>query len=87
MKLIEEWRQWWKLWSIRFTTVGTILLAYITAVPDAVFSAWVALPDEFKSFIPSDYLKWVTVGLLVLGIISRLVKQNGISKGSDKREP
>lgn len=75
MKLIDDWQKFWRMWSIRFTALGSLLLAYIAAVPDAIFTAWAALPEEFKGFIPPNYLMYISLGLFVIGMISRVIKQ------------
>lgn len=79
-KLIEEWQNFWKLWSLRFTSMGTALLGYIIASPDAITNAWQSLPDDVKQYIPQNYLMYITIGLFVLGMFSRVVKQERLSK-------
>jgi hypothetical protein len=72
------------MWSVRFTTLGTALLAWIVASPDILLSAWNVLPAELKSIIPADYLLYITIGLFVLGIFSRVIKQEKIPQpGND----
>lgn len=45
------------------------------ALAGAVQATWLALPDEFKTTIPANYVQYLTFALLVLGIGGRLVKQ------------
>ena len=80
MKLIEQWRSFWRMWSLRFTALGTALLGWITLSPDIIIAAWANLPDEIKAYIPQQYLMYITIGLFVLGMVSRLIKQESIAK-------
>ena len=41
----------------------------------ALLGAWVATPDDLKARASDDLANWVTMAILVLGIIGRLVKQ------------
>lgn len=46
------------------------------ALAGAVQGAWLAMPDELKTSIPAHWVQYLTVALLVLGIVGRLVKQS-----------
>jgi len=78
MKLIEQWRSFWRMWSLRFTALGTVLLGLITASPDIITLAWANLPVEMKAYIPEQYLMYITIALFVLGMVSRIIKQEKI---------
>ena len=80
LKLIEQWRLFWRMWSIRFTALGTVLLGWITASPDIITAAWTFLPGEIKSYIPQEYLMYVTISLFILGMFSRIIKQDKLDK-------
>ena len=80
LKLIEQWRLFWRMWSIRFTALGTILLGWITASPDIILNAWLSLPDEIKSYLPQEYLMYITIALFILGMVSRIIKQDKLDK-------
>jgi uncharacterized membrane protein len=75
------------MWSIRFVGIGTILLSYIAAVPDAIYLAWANLPTEFKEFIPQNYLMYISIGLFLVGMFSRIVKQEKLDAERDKQKP
>lgn len=64
MKLIPEWKK-----CLRMFSVQAMVLA------GAVQGAWLALPREMVDSIPEPWLRGITVGLLVLGIVGRLVIQ------------
>ena len=75
VRLIKQWRSFWRMWSLRFTALGTVLLGLITTSPDIIIAAWNALPAELKQYIPQQYLMYVTIGLFILGMVSRVIKQ------------
>lgn len=79
IKLIENAKSFYKMWSIRFTALGTALLGYIAVSPDIISSAWNSLPPEIKQYIPQQYLMYITIGLFVLGMFSRVVKQEKLN--------
>jgi hypothetical protein len=64
-KLIEDWRQAWRWFSMQaMAAAGTVQLA------------WVSLPDDLRRSIPPAWVTGITVALLVAGIAGRLVKQD-----------
>jgi len=84
LTLIDSAKSFYKMWSIRFTAMGTALLGYISISPDIISSAWNNLPAEIKGYLPQEYLMYVTIGLFILGMFSRVIKQEKLtSKGDD----
>lgn len=81
MKLISQWKSFWRMWSIRFNAIGVALLGYIAVSPEIVLHAWNMLPMELKQVIPPNYMVWITVILFVLAMISRVVKQEKLPPG------
>lgn len=74
MKLIEEAKHAWKMLSMQ---------AMAAAV--ALQGVWSQLPDDLKSSIPHEWVSYATVGLLVVGMVGRLVDQSkSIPKEGDK---
>lgn len=67
MKLIENASKWWKMFSIQAMTLA-----------GAIQMAWLAMPEDLKSSIPSDMVQWVTFTLLILGAAGRLIKQDSV---------
>jgi len=64
MKLIDDAKDAWKWFSVQAMTLAL-----------AIQGAWEVIPADMKTSIPSQYVTYVTLGLLVLGIAGRLVKQ------------
>lgn len=64
MKLIDNAGRAWRFFSVQ-----------AMAVAGAMQAAWVAMPEDLKSRVPADLVDVMTVGILVLGIVGRLVDQ------------
>jgi hypothetical protein len=64
MRLVEDVRRAWRWFSVQ---------AMVWAI--AIQGAWEFIPDDLKAGFPPKVVSAVTVGLLVLGIAGRLVKQ------------
>lgn len=67
MKLIDEWKSAWKMLSVQ--AMGAAL---------AIQGAWPEIPTDLKAQLPQHLVHWVSIGLLVLGIAGRLVKQPSV---------
>jgi hypothetical protein len=87
MQLIPTWRSFWRFWSVRFTFLGGALLTLVTTFPDAALQAWLMLPQDMKQYIPVHYLQIVSVGLLMLSIVARLVKQPKVAEIHAENNP
>lgn len=75
MKLIDEWRHWWKLWSVRLSAIALVLQSLLLALPDAAVQAWTALPADLKAMLPPQLVSWLPVALIAAGIVARLIRQ------------
>lgn len=80
LKLIAQWRSFWRMWSLRLNAVGLAILGYITVSPEIISQAWYALPPDIKTMLPPNFLMWISVALFALGIVARLIKQESIPK-------
>lgn len=63
MKLIENWKRAYRMYSVQ-------VMGFIVALG----AAWPLIPDDLKSHLPADMLPYISV-LALLGIVFRLVKQ------------
>ncbi len=84
MKLVDDAKVWWKLWSIRLGALGTALTGLLIASPDAVLFAWNLLPLDLRAAIPAQYVPLIGVFIFVMSMVARLVKQDKLTK--DKHE-
>jgi hypothetical protein len=72
LKLIENWRNAWKWFSIH---------AMVCAA--AIQGAWLQVSDDMKAHIPSYLISGLTIALLILGIVGRVIKQGA----EDDKQP
>jgi len=64
--LVKNWRGAWRWFSLQ-----------AMALTAAIQAAWATIPDDLKQHVPAKLVTAVSVGLLLLGIGGRLVKQRG----------
>ena len=69
MKLVENAGSWWKMFSMQAQVINTALLV-----------SWQTLPTTLQTILPVEYLLVIAVGLLVLGMIGRMVKQDNVAQ-------
>jgi preprotein translocase subunit SecY len=75
MKLVEDWRQWSKWWSIRLTIIGGALLTFLEAFPHAVSIIIQTLPDSITENVGTDIFKVIGIVCIVASPIARVIKQ------------
>ena len=80
MKLIENWKQCWKFWSIRLGIIGSTIVSLLVLIPDAAMLAWNTLPAELKASVPPEYLPLVGVAFFLLSLIARLIQQSNVGE-------
>ena len=66
MKMVHNARHAWRWFSVQ-----------ALAVQGAAAGAWLAVPDDLRAAVPSEWLAVGAVALTVAGIIGRLVDQGG----------
>lgn len=64
MKLIPDWKDAWRWFSVQ-------ALAAIMALP----VVWSMLPADVKGFLPDGWEPWVLVTLAAAGLIGRVIDQ------------
>jgi hypothetical protein len=69
MKLIPTWKKAWRMFSVQAMTLAT-----------ALQGAWMAVPAELQTHVPSVLVHILTIVLLVAGVFGRLVTQPGVSE-------
>ena len=68
MRLVSDARQAWRWFSVQALALQGIAAA-----------SWLAVPDDMRAAVPSEWLAGAAVALTVLGIVGRLVDQGGAS--------
>ena len=74
-ELIEDWRNFWRFWSVRLGIVGSAITGVLIAFPDVALSAWAMMPADLKSAIPERYMPLIGVIIFVASLIARAIKQ------------
>lgn len=75
MRLIENWRTWWRLWSVRLTALGTALQSLFLAWPDIALTMWNMMPGEVKALLPQQIVFGLPLAFFAAAMIARVVKQ------------
>ena len=75
MKLIDEWKSAYKLFSVQMPVINTVFLA-----------TWSSLPQKFQDALPIQYVIAIAAALLVLGVAGRLVSQQKPESQKDDTE-
>ncbi|USU06281.1 hypothetical protein NF699_06370 [Sphingomonadaceae bacterium OTU29LAMAA1] len=75
MKLIDGWRQSWRLWSVRLSAIGAVLMGWAALTPDALLQAWNALPDDVQALVPEQVGKAIPFLLFLAALVARLIPQ------------
>lgn len=74
-QLVENARDWPKLWSVRMSVLGGSLVTLAELGPSYVASVWTTLPDAFRDAVPDSVVKYIGIGLVFLSPIARVIKQ------------
>lgn len=64
MTLVQEWKTAWRWFSVQ-----------AMAATAAVQMVWAGLPDDLKQHLPERLVAALSLGLLLVGIAGRLVRQ------------
>lgn len=64
MKLIAEWRQAWRWFSMQAMLLSAV-----------VQGAWEALPADLKQYLPAWFGLTLSLSFLLMGIGGRLIRQ------------
>lgn len=65
MKLLPNWKDAWKWFSVQ-----------IIALAGAVQLSVLAFPQAIQGWLPDSVTHWVAAGLLATAVLARLVDQN-----------
>jgi hypothetical protein len=66
MTLVKDAGKAWRWFSVQ-----------AMALQGAAAGAWLAVPDDMRASVPSEWLAAGAIALTVLGIAGRLIDQNG----------
>lgn len=74
IKPVPYWRQLWKAASVWFMAAAAVA----ESLQYAIQTTWLGLPPDLKQTLTHGAAYGITMALLILGIVSRFVKQDAI---------
>ena len=80
MKLIDNWKQCYKMWSVRLSALGASFLGLFIYFPDWTLYLYNAMPREVRDMIPDNFALMLAMAIFVGSAISRIVKQEALHK-------
>lgn len=83
MKLITDWRQSWRLWSVRLSAIGATIFAFLLAAPDQAQEIWNALPPDVQALVPgrTTLALFITAAVTVARVLRQKAPVAGDSVG------
>lgn len=75
MTLIDNWRCWWRFWSVRLQIAGVFILGLLDRFPDAAISILAVLPADIRAQIDPEHIRYLGYAIIAAGVIARVVKQ------------
>ena len=80
LELVEDWRNFWRFWSVRLGIVGSAITGVFIAFPDVALSAWAMMPADLKAAIPERYMPLIGVVIFVASLVARAIKQTKLEQ-------
>lgn len=77
MKLIEDWKQAHKKFSVIISSAGALLMSVFTLWPDSILTLWSVMPVEVRALIPEQLATGIAAFIFIMTAISRVIKQGG----------
>lgn len=74
-QIVSHWRLIFKQWSFWLGVAGTVLTSALLALPDLALQVWLMMPSDLKATIPERYTPFIGVGVFVLGLVAKFVRQ------------
>ena len=74
MKLIEDWKQAWKLKSVQVGAISAFFYILIL-FSEQFLGVWNIIPQDLKNYIPEQWQEYVGVFVGVAMVLARLKKQ------------
>lgn len=75
IRLINDWRNYWRFWSVQLGVLGSTIVTWLIAFPEHLLFVWNMLPPDLKLYFPAQYMPLIGVGVFILSLIARIVKQ------------
>lgn len=79
-----EWREdatrVFKTYSLWLGVLGTALSGFLASFPQYAIDIWNGLPQEFKNWIPPQYMPMVGCLIFILSMLSKFIAQKKLDK-------
>lgn len=72
---VAHWRLIFRQWSFWLGVIGAAVTSALLALPELALQAWALMPPDLKSAIPERYMPFIGVGIFVLGLVAKFIKQ------------
>lgn len=70
-----NWRDVLKRWSFWLATAGTAVTTFALSAPDTVLQMWIILPQDLKSVLPVEFVRYFGIALFIASNAAALIKQ------------
>lgn len=64
IRLVPNWRRCYRMFSVQAMTLA-----------GAIQATWALIPEDLKATLPPTLVHWVSLALLLAGIVGRLIDQ------------
>lgn len=75
MKLVNDVKHWWRMWSVRLNALGLALLGWVAIDPVSVLYVWNMMPGHVRERLPVSLVGIIGAVLFGLSLVARLVRQ------------
>lgn len=86
MKLIDNWKQSYKLKSVQVGALSAIFFA-LCLLSEQFIHIWTVIPDDLKTHIPEAWKEYVGLVVGVAMVLARLKKQNSLHSDEQLIQP
>jgi len=74
-RLIEDWKRAYKLWTVRLSAFGVVVMGWFTFWPESVLYLWSAMPIEVRRLLPEQFATSIALLIFAGSAIARLIRQ------------
>jgi len=85
IELVGHWRDWWRMWSVRLSFVGTALLIFFQEAPQHATTIWLSFPADIKAVLPEDFVRYFGYGLIAASWVAQFIRQNKLVERAKAR--
>lgn len=83
MKLIDNWKMSWRMWSVRLSSFGAAVMGLFVYFPEWTLNLFNAMPRDVRDKLPDNLALIIAMVVFVGTAIARIVKQEKLDKGGN----